>query len=48
MKLSTDEKRTAVAALSIAMERATVVDRWRYANLRKKLETAIRQEANGG
>jgi hypothetical protein len=49
MKSSTDEKRRMVAALTIAMTHTStdLVEYWKYANLRKKVETALRSEGQG-
>lgn len=43
MKLSDDEKQTGVAGLDIAMAHTkSVVTRWRFQNLRTKLERSLR------
>lgn len=45
MKLSTDEKRRLVSALSYAIAASPPISRAEFTNLRKKLENALRTEA---
>ena len=48
MKLSTDEKRRLVGALSYAIaatEGKSAKSSWEFKNLRKKIENALRTEA---
>lgn len=46
MKLSTDEIKTAIAACDAAMASTTsVVQRWKYQNLRTKYERVLRSRS---
>lgn len=48
MKLTDDEKRLMVAALSYAIASTAGPRRaWEFSNLRKKIETALRQADSG-